>query len=240
MTMNEREAKHLDQLWGEGAIRVFISHIARCKVWATEIQEALAQLGVASFVAHEDIEPTAEWQTEIERALFSMDMLLALLTEGFKESNWTDQEVGIAIGRGVPIISVSRGKDPYGFIGKYQAIRWGGKSGKQVADEILGALLKTEGLADLARNAFITAVATATSFVRANDLARLLPKIDGLSPDQEEALVLAFNSNYEVYNARDFHPRIADDLNRITGNTYWLREPRYMYRQLELVEDIPF
>ena len=113
---------------------------------ATALQESLTELGVASFVAHEDIEPNAEWQTEIERALFSMDMLLALLTEGFKESNWTDQEVGIAIGREVPIISVARGKDPYGFIGKYQAIQWGDKSGKQVADEILGVLLKTEEL----------------------------------------------------------------------------------------------
>ena len=230
--MNHTDAYRVEQLWGAGSVRIFISHIAKHKAMATALQESLTELGIASFVAHEDIEPNAEWQIEIERALFSMDMLLALLTGGFKESNWTDQEVGIAIGREVPIISVARGKDPYGFIGKYQAIRWGDKSGRQVADEILGVFLKTEGLADLARDAFITAVANASSFVRANDLARFLPKIDGLSPDQEEALVLAFNSNYEVYNARDFYPRIEDDLKRMTGNIYMLHELDHMKREL--------
>ena len=240
MVMNEREAKHLDQLWGEGAIRVFISHIARYKVWATEIQASLAQLGIASFVAHEDIEPTANWQTEIERALFSMDMLVALLTEGFNESNWTDQEVGIAIGRRVPILSIARGKIPYGFIAKDQAIQWRNQTGEIIADSTLGVLLNREELKDLAKSAFIMAVSNAYSFVRANNLVQFLPMIDELSSDQENALVHAFNSNYEVYNAREFYPRIAGELNRMTGDNYMLKELGSMRRQLELIEDIPF
>ena len=169
-----------------------------------------------------------------------MNMLVALLTEGFSESNWTDQEVGIAIGRRVPILSVSRGKDPYGFIGKYQAIQWGSKTGEQVADKILGVLLKTERFTSLTKGAFITGVSNAYSFARANELALLLPKIDHLSPEQEEALVLAFNSNDQVYNARGFYPALVKELERITGNIYWLRELGYMFRQIELVEDIPF
>ena len=233
--MTYTDADRVDQLWGPGSIRIFISHIAKHKVMATELKERLTELGVASFVAHEDIEPTAEWQTEIERALFSMEIIIALLTEGFNESNWTDQEVGIAIGRKVPIICISRGKDPYGFIGKYQAIQWGHKSGEQIADEILGALLKREELTSQAKDAFITAVANAYSFARANELARLLPKIDHLSPNQEEALVLAFNANYEVYNAREFYPRIEDELQRMTGNTYILHEMGHMNRQLTLI-----
>ena len=238
--MNEHESRRLDRLWGNGSIRIFISHIAKHKVWATEIQSGLAELGIASFVAHEDIEPAAEWQTEIERALFSMDMLIALITEGFKESNWTDQEVGVAIGRKVPIIPVARGKNPYGFISKYQAIQWGSQTGEQVADSILGVLLKKDKSKDSAKNAFIMAVANAYSFIRANKLAQFLPMIDELSSDKEKALVQAFNSNYEVYNGRDFYPRIAGELKRMTGSSYELKEFGYMNRQLELVEDIPF
>ena len=60
---------------------------------------------------------------EIEKALFSMHALLPLLTDGFHDSNWTDQEIGIAVGRGVPVISVKLGTDPYGFIAKYQAVQ---------------------------------------------------------------------------------------------------------------------
>ena len=84
------------------------------------------------------------------------------------------------------------------------------------------------------------AVATAYSFARANTLAQFLPMIDELSSDQEEALVQAFNSNYEVYNARDFHPRIVTELKRMTGSNYVLKELGYMSRQLELDEQIPF
>lgn len=164
LIMNDTDAYRVNQLWGKGSIRVFISHIAKHKLMAIELKERLTELGVASFVAHEDIEPTAEWQTEIERALFSMDIFVALLTEGFNESDWTDQEIGFALGRGAPIICVSRGKRPYGFIAKYQAIQWENKSGEQVADEILGVLLKTEELTSQAKDAFITAVSNAYSF----------------------------------------------------------------------------
>jgi hypothetical protein len=54
-------------------------------------------------VAHEDIHPTLEWQVEIERALYNMDAFLAIHTPGFKDSFWTQQEIGFAVGRGMKI-----------------------------------------------------------------------------------------------------------------------------------------
>ena len=71
-------------LWGDGAFRVFISHVAKDKEFAASLKVSLERRGIASFVAHEDIEPMREWELEIERALFSMDVLVALLTEGFR------------------------------------------------------------------------------------------------------------------------------------------------------------
>jgi hypothetical protein len=50
-----------------------------------------------------------------------MDGFVALLTTEFHDSDWTDQEVGYALARRVPIISVRMGRDPYGFLGKFQA-----------------------------------------------------------------------------------------------------------------------
>lgn len=229
----------LEQLWGKGSVRVFISHIAKYKTEAASLKSVLADLGIASFVAHEDIEPTAEWQVEIERALFSMDMLIALLTEGFNESKWTDQEVGIAIGRQVPILTVDRGMIPYGFIGKYQAMKWNGWHCYHIGDKIIEMSLKTEYLNSFAKDAFIMGVLNAGSFDRANMLALLLPKIDHLSPEQEEKLVSAFNSNRQVYQARSFYPRISDELYRMTGNFYELGEDDRLYPQLEK-NDIPF
>jgi len=240
LIMNDTDADRVNQLWGEGSIRVFISHVARYRTLATEIKEGLADFAVASFVAHEDIEPTAEWQSEIELALFSMDMLVALLTEGFSESKWTDQEVGIAIGRDVPIVSVSLGVDPYGFIGKYQAIRGTGKNREQVLDGILGILFKRDGLREKSVGAFIERVADAFDYPHANSLARYLPMIDQLSPDQEQALVEAYNTNSQVNEAYGFNPHTIDHLKRWTGNNYRIEAGSRYANRLVLEEEIPF
>ena len=48
--------------------------------------------------------------------------MVVLLREGFHNSKWTDQEIGYAMGRQLLIIAVRLGEDPYGFIGRFQAI----------------------------------------------------------------------------------------------------------------------
>jgi hypothetical protein len=48
-----------------------------------------------------------------------MDAFLAIHTPGFKDSFWTQQEIGFAVGRGVKIISFKMGEDPTGFISKH-------------------------------------------------------------------------------------------------------------------------
>lgn len=75
-----------ERLWGQGRVRLFLSHIAVHKVQVSGLKSALHDLGVSGFVAHEDIEPNLLWQGEIELALASMDAMAALLTPGFHES----------------------------------------------------------------------------------------------------------------------------------------------------------
>lgn len=109
--------------WKTGHFKLFISHLSTFKKTIGHLKTALEKYGISSFVAHEDIEPTKEWQEEIEKGLFSMDALCAVLMPGFKESNWTDQEIGVAVGRSVLIIPIRKDLDPYGFIGKYQGFQ---------------------------------------------------------------------------------------------------------------------
>ncbi len=110
------------RIWGVEGFRIFLSHKVGVKKQTAELKEALELYGVSSFVAHADIRPTKAWQDEIENALSTMDAFIALVTEDFHESDWTDQEVGFAFARGVPLIAVKLGRDPYGFIGKFQAL----------------------------------------------------------------------------------------------------------------------
>ena len=210
----------LEHLWGENTLRIFLSHTAEYKTIATEVKDHLKDYGITCFVAHEDIQPLQEWQSEIEVALFTMDALIALLTEGFRGSDWTDQEIGVAVGRQVPIFPIRLGEDPYGFIGKYQALQGAGKTSMAIGDEILGHVMQNDELMERYKDAYITAVSTSLSFNRSNSLANLLPQLENLSPVQIESLVGAYNTNYEVRHSFGFRGKIIDQLHRLSGDEY--------------------
>lgn len=130
------------QNWtGTNRFKLFISHIAVHKDRATRLKECLTPFSISGFVAHEDIHPTLEWQVEIERALYNMDAFLAIHTPGFKDSFWTQQEIGFALGRGTKIISFKMGEDPTGFISKQQALPRRKRTAEEIAEEVEAILL---------------------------------------------------------------------------------------------------
>ena len=128
------------QGWRNGYFRMFISHITSKKKQASRLKAVLEDYGITSFVAHEDINPTKEWQKEIQRALNSMDCMSAMLYDGFHQSNWCDQEVGIALGRNITVLPLLPDSDPYGFLGEYQGIKIKGMYPEALAKEIFKIL----------------------------------------------------------------------------------------------------
>lgn len=75
--------------WKAGQFRVFLSHLAAERKWVGDLQTQLAKYGMSSFVAHRDIEPTTEWQSEIEIALKTCEGLVAVLHHNFHDSKIT-------------------------------------------------------------------------------------------------------------------------------------------------------
>jgi len=215
----------IKRIWENDGYKVFLSHKADLKKDAAILKEKLKKYGISCFVAHKDIHPTQEWQKEIENALFSMDSLLALLSDKFHDSFWTDQEVGFAFGRAVPIISLKLGLDPYGFIGKFQALSCSWENAPQ---EIVKILIKHE----LMINAFIKAIQNCQNFDDGNLLAEILPSLDNLSTQQVNDLVIAFNTNGQVNESYGFNGKnpsyygkgLAYHLSRLTGNNYRLMQ----------------
>lgn len=134
--------------WEQGYVKAFVSHLASNKQRISDLKKRLEAWGISSFVAHTDIEPSREWMQEVEKALATMDILIAVVEPGFKESNWTDQEVGYALGRNVDIIPLRAGLDPYGFMGKYQGIQIKNKTPEVVSQEIVNVLLKKPNYRD--------------------------------------------------------------------------------------------
>lgn len=213
------------RIWGEGSYRVFLSHKAEYKRETSALKDSLADFGISCFVAHVDIEPTKEWQDEIEKALSSMDALVALITENFHESNWTDQEIGYAVARAVPIVPVSLGKDPYGFIAKTQALRC---SWDEASDRIAGLLMRDERMLD----AYVRSVESCPDFETGNRISRMLPNIQKLSKEQAIRLVNAFNASSQIRGSFGFNgakpqifgPGLVSHLNRLGFKDFYRQE----------------
>ena len=127
-TFDERKIAEPSSYWKVGYYKVFISHVSKYKESASNLKLLLEPYGISAFVAHEDIKPSKEWEVEIEKALFSMNALCAILTPDFCESSWCDQECGYAFGRNVLTIPIEKGQLPYGMFGKIQAIKSEGKN----------------------------------------------------------------------------------------------------------------
>lgn len=129
--------------------RLFISHMSKNKSSAANLQKALFDWGIYGFVAHEDIEPSKDWISELYNALFSMDALCAILVNGFRSSRWCDQEVGMALGQNKLCIPINKEINPYGFLGRYQVLKAHNLDARSVASrvaEIIFADDRTHGI----------------------------------------------------------------------------------------------
>jgi hypothetical protein len=234
-------ADALHRVWGPLHVRVFLSHKATVKVETSRLKQSFASCGIAAFVAHEDIEPTQEWQREIERALFSMDALVALLTADFHDSNWTDQEVGVAIGRGVPLIAVRLGCDPYGLMGKGQGLGGCSLSDTQgIAAKVFQLLVKR--LADKSRlfECALAAYADSKSFAdSAWNVQHLLATFPDLSASQVDRVLEAYGANGQNRNSFKGMDLLLPLLKQWTGKDWRVTENELTLTQPTETE-IPF
>jgi len=206
------------QPWsGEHGFRLFLSHLASEKAYAARLKVACARFGIDAFVAHEDIEPGREWLRTIIAALQSSHALAALFHSGFKDSNWCDQEVGIAIGRGIPALPVRVDHDPYGFLGAIQAVPATGLDASDVAWVITDKLLADKRTSATLVEALVERLVHALSFAHANTLARMLGQhLDLLTREHLDRLRAAQKANTEVEGAFDV-PDFIDQLDTRLG-----------------------
>lgn len=133
-----------DSMWQPNYFRLFISHLSSYKKSAANLKACLLKYGIHSFVAHEDIKPSKEWEIEIENALFSMNALCAIVTKEFIQSEWCDQEIGFALGQKKVVIPIIKDAMPYGFFGKYQAIKSAEGKASEIAKSVWDTITKNE------------------------------------------------------------------------------------------------
>ena len=105
----------MERIWGSsnaGHPRLFVSHKAAYRGKVAKLAKTLNTHNIRTFVAHHDVQPTLEWRNEILNALNTMTHFVALLTDGFHESSWTNQEVGYSPRQQNLWVSSGSGRSP--------------------------------------------------------------------------------------------------------------------------------
>ena len=110
------------------------------------------------------------------------------------------------------------GGDPYGFLGKFQALTCNWETAPR---GIARLLIKQPRMLD----SYIDAVVSCGDWNGGNTLAALLPEIDHLRDSQVDRLIRAYRENFEVNGSFGFNgtnpgsygPGLAWHLKRITG-----------------------
>jgi hypothetical protein len=201
-------ARELPAFWSPGQFRLFISHVTSFKQRATALRQELTRFHISGFVAHETIDPGKLWQREIEAALGSMHGLVALITPDFHASNWTDQEIGWALGAGMYVLPVRRGADPYGFLGQIQGIQGMGKSVPQVASEVFLTLLREPLTKPALVEALVAAFEQSPSYASARENMRLLEQVSSISEQFLRRIETAAATNDQVSESFGIKDRI--------------------------------
>jgi hypothetical protein len=143
------------------------------------------------------IEPSRVWQDEIEYALNTCDVLVGLLHPGFSKSIWTQQEIGWALGRGIPTLMVRLGEDPTGFSGNFQGSA-GSISARTTASRVLVWLCTIAPFGPRLTQLLVASLRGATSYVDAKEAALRLDEIGHLTSPILDAIGEAYLLNDQI------------------------------------------
>ncbi len=179
------------------SILVFLSYSSKDKDLAGKIKLRLETFGIEAFLAHEDIKPTQKWKDVILDHLERCDVFIPIVSKNFKQSNWTDQETGYALGTGKMIIPIGTDEMPYGFIEDTQAVTT--KDTDKVCTSVFDLI--NEKFANPVSWRLIKSIEESEGFYETNDKIELLTKCGNLTIDQIERLLEAFVSNNQVSGA---------------------------------------
>jgi TIR domain len=208
-------SEEVPSFWQPGFFRMFITHTSAHKVAAHNLASFLKKFQIVSFVAHDDIEPTKEWQAEIERALRTADALTAIITPDFLGSKWCDQEVGFAFGRGKLVVPLRTGADPYGFLGKYQGLPAKGLEVRDVAEKLADILIGHNLTAQRMADALVERLATSNTYENSKDAMRVLERLSHLNTSQVARLVESIDANDQVRDSFGVPGRIRNLVSKI-------------------------
>lgn len=217
----EAISNYLTPLFEPERLRIFLSYSHEDSEFVGDLKRGLDTLHVDSFLAHEDIQPSNEWEDVIIAKLKSTEILVCILTEAFYRSEWTQQEVGMAVGNDKTVISVSVDNvAPIGFTKRYQALKFKRNSWVSMKEkenqnsspyfEVFKVICSQANWHDRARQCLIRGLASSHSFYCANKNAQLLSLFSHYTEVEINELVRGSITNDNILLSYHAKPIVRD------------------------------
>lgn len=197
-------------------LRIFFSYSTKDKTIIARLKDSLERYGFEVFVAHDEgaIEPAVEWQNDIIDNIKKCDIFIPFITKNFKESEWADQETGMAIINEKFILPLGVDLYPYGFIGKIQSLKVNKKKLTSKISREFETYIKDELPAEIFKvlvnvpkfegrifDMFIKNLRIVESFERANNLVKLIEQFNSLTPKQVKQIYRITKENRQIREA---------------------------------------
>lgn len=200
LRLDESSGGITDESIDEKKLEIFLSYSSKDKNIAGEFKEKLQRYGIKVFLAHEDIEPTEEWEKIILEHLDICSIFIPIISENFKLSDWTSQEIGIAIGKNKFIIPVALdNKIPYGFIKKFQAISINGSRIDEVISKIISIIKTNVNFKELLSESVLKIFLDSNSYNVAEQRSSFLKEFD-FTPEQINKIIKGSIDNSQIYD----------------------------------------
>ena len=192
-------------------MKIFLSYLTEHKRTAGKIRLSLILKGFDPFLAHDDIEPTAEWADSIIQNLKDCDIFIPILTKGFENSKWVNQEIGIAYAWEKLIVPLKIESDPPAFISKYQALKYVDKH-EILIEKITDIIAERPQTAVKFRDFIIRRLENSNTYNETEKIVEILIKYEKYSVTQILKLIECSISNgqiYDCFKAKDELPRFV-------------------------------
>ncbi len=183
-------------------IKVFLSYSAIDKKLASKIKRWFEDYGLEVFLAHEDITPSAEWRKVILQNLENCNVFIPIVTKNFKDSDWTDQEIGIALSKRKFIIPLSIDIIPYGFLNELQSLKLDTKRVQSSCKKIFEILGQNSEFEKSLSNSVIKAFLNSVNYEEAKNKSRILLEFDdAFTTEQANEIIKGSTQNNQIYGS---------------------------------------
>lgn len=206
-------------------VKVFLSYSVVDKNIAEKLAQQLQYYPfIDIFMAPNDIRPGTLWVDELKFNLKNSDVLLALLTNNYHGSDWTEQEIGLAWAFEKRILALSLdGNMGNGYIKSFQIKNFPTDFNSLYLSKLAIDLYPTiDNKEEFVEAILKFGLLASTSFYQSNAIASLIQRlVDHLKPEQATFLKKAYIQNDQVTYATKW--------NKLIEESFYLTEPFILF-----------